>query len=234
MIEVVLLGLLAGAITTVAGMGGGLVLTLGLALVHGPLIALAITGPGLLVGNLHRSWLYRTHVHRSTALRFVFGAAPMALLGGLVATAVPPALLQAGLLTLASLAAAKVLLGWRWTAPAGVVAPLGAAAGFVTATSGGGGLIAGPTLLATGLSGRDYVATGAVGAVGVHVGRMAGYGAGGVFEPWILALGLSAAIAIPLGNLLGEQLRRRIPVRFIPKLEIGVVLVALGLALTGL
>ena len=104
----------------------------------------------------------------------------------------------------------------------------------MTATSGGGGLIAGPTLLATGLSGRDYVGTGAVGAAGVHLARITGYSAGGIFDAGILLLGLVAAASILGGNLIGEQLRQRIPVRVVPRLEIGVVLLALGLALSGL
>lgn len=234
MLEVLVLGAIAGVITTVTGMGGGLVLTLGLSLVHGPLVALAITGPGLLVGNLHRGWLYRSHVVRSTAARFVLGAVPGALIGGLVATGLPPGLLQGALVLLASVASGKVLLGWRWRPPAMAIAPVAAVAGFVTATSGGGGLIAGPTLLSTGLSGRDYVGTGAVGAVGVHLARITGYSAGGVFDGGILLLGLVAAASILGGNLVGERLRRVIPPRIVPRLEIGVVLGALGLALFGL
>ena len=234
MLHVILLGAIAGVITTVAGMGGGLVLTLGLSLVYGPLVALAITGPGLLIGNLHRGWLYRRHVERSTATRFVMGAVPGALIGGLLATGIPPGILQGALVALSLVASGKVLLGWRWRAPAAAITPAAALAGFVTATSGGGGLIAGPTLLSTGLTGRDYVGTGAVGAAGVHLARITGYTAGGVFDEHILLLGFTAAASILIGNLIGERLRRAIPTRIVPRLEIGVVILALGLALSGL
>ncbi len=234
MVEVLILGALAGAITTVAGMGGGLLLTLGLSLVHGPLTALAITGPGLLVGNVHRAWLYREHVHRPTAWRFVAGAVPGALIGGLIATGIPQSILQALLVALAVLASAKVLFRWRWQPPAAAITPAAALAGFVTATSGGGGLIAGPTLLSTGLTSREYVGTGAFGAAFVHLARITGYSAGGRFDAHILFLGLVAAAAILLGNLLGERLRTWIPPVAVPRLEIGVVLVALGMALSGL
>ncbi len=207
MVEVLILGALAGAITTVAGMGGGLLLTLGLSLVHGPLEALAITGPGLLLGNVHRAWLYREHIHRPTAWRFVLGAAPGALFGGVVATGIPQGVLQVGLVALAALASAKVLLGWSWRPPAAAVTPAAAFAGFVTATSGGGGLIAGPTLLATGLSGRAYVGTGAAGAAAVHLARITGYTVGGRFDAHILLLGAVCAGSILLGNLVGERSR---------------------------
>ena len=50
----VLLGVLAGALTTVAGLGGGMLLIYALAALGDPHVALAATAPALLVGNLHR------------------------------------------------------------------------------------------------------------------------------------------------------------------------------------
>ena len=234
MLVLVVLSLLAGAITTVAGMGGGLVLLLGLSFVLDPLVALMTTGPALLVGNLHRIALYREHVQRPLALRLVLGAAPGALIGGLVAVALPETLLRGAMVVLALFATAKVALGWRFTPPAGALVPGGAAIGFVTATSGGGGLISGPLLLASGLSGRPYVATGAVAAATVHVFRLTGYGAAGSLEWGVLAMGLVGAVCIATGNLLGERLRGFIPEHVVPRLEVGVVLACLGLALAGL
>ncbi len=234
MLLLVSLCLLAGAITTLAGMGGGLILLLGLSTVMDPLTALMITGPALLVGNAHRMLLYRHHIRRALAWRFVLGAAPGAVLGGLVAVAVPETLLRIALVGLAVIAMGKVLGGWSVTPPRGSLVPMGAAAGFVTATSGGGGLIAGPLWLASGLSGRAYAGTGAVGGVAVHICRLGGYGAGGVLDSKALLLGLVGAVCIAGGNLLGEQLRRRSPHHLIPKLEIGVVVTCLGLSLIGL
>jgi len=234
MVLAVALGLLAGLLTTVAGMGGGLVLTLALATVHDPVVALAAAGIGLLVGNVHRVWMYRARVVRTTAVPYVLGALPGALVGGLLATVAPEDLVRGGMLVLAGLAAAKTVFGVRWNAPAGAMLPGGAAVGFISATSGGGGLLAGPLLLATGLSGRAYVATGAVGAASVHVARLTGYSAGGALAPDVVLLGLVLAVAIPVGNVAGEHTRRRLPPRWIPKLEIGVVLLGLLLALSGM
>src|SRR5688572_1452872 len=59
---VVLLGIAAGFLTTVAGMGGGLLLVTALAVVWGPHVALPVTSLALLVGNLHRLALYRRHL----------------------------------------------------------------------------------------------------------------------------------------------------------------------------
>lgn len=234
MILLVSLCLLAGAITTLAGMGGGLILLLGLSMVMDPLTALVITGPALLVGNAHRAVLYRRHIRRPLAWRFVLGAGPGAVLGGLVAVAVPETLLRVALVGLAVAAAAKVIGGWSFTPPPGALVPGGAAAGFVTATSGGGGLIAGPLWLASGLTGRAYAGTGAVGGVVVHLCRMGGYGAGGVLEGDALLMGLVGAACIAGGNLIGERARRRLKKRLLSHLEVGVVMTCLLLALLGL
>ena len=234
MLVLVLLSLLAGVITTVAGMGGGLVLLLGLSFFIDPLVALATTGPALLLGNLHRIALYREHVRRPLAWRLMLGAAPGALIGGLVAVAVPENVLRSVMVVFALLATAKVVLGWRFVPPPNALVPGGAAIGFVTATSGGGGLISGPLLLASGLSGRPYVATGAVAAATVHVFRLAGYGVAGMLDGSILAMGGVGALCIAGGNLLGEQVRRRLPESVVPRLEVGIVLTCLGLALAGL
>lgn len=234
MLLLFLLSLFAGALTTLAGMGGGLILLLGLSTAVDPLTALVITGPALLVGNLHRLALYRRHVDHRLAWRFALGAGPGALLGGLLAVGIPELVLRIGMIALAVVAAGKVLSGWRITTPPGALVGGGALAGFVTATSGGGGLIAGPLWLSSGLTGRSYVATGAIGAASVHVARMTGYGAGGVLDRDALLLGVLGALGIALGNLGGERLRRITPSGWVPRLEIGVVVLCLGLALVGL
>jgi len=228
------LALLAGLLTTVAGMGGGVMLLLGLSMFMDPLTALMITGPGLLLGNLHRLWLYREHVQRPIAKRFVAGAVPGALIGGMLATAAPEVLLRVAMIALAGLAVARVVFDWTWRPPAPAMVPGGATAGFATATVGGGGLVAGPLLLSTGLTGRPYVATAAVGAASIHISRLAGYGAGGALEVEPLLLGLVAAACISAGNLLGDKARSLIPDVAVPRLEVGVVVGCLGLALLGM
>lgn len=230
----VLLALLAGALTTLAGMGGGLVLTLGLAALVDPVVALAATGPGLLAGNVHRAWMYRTRIVGRVTRMFILGAVPGALIGGMVATIAPEQWVRVGMVGIAVLATAKTISGLGPRLPAAALLPGGATAGFVSATAGGGGLVAAPMLLATGLSGRSYVATGAAGASSVHVARMAGYGAGGALDAEILALGALLAVCIPLGNVLGDRLRRFVPKAWVPRLEVGVVVTGLGLALVGL
>lgn len=234
MLEFLLVCLFAGALTTVVGMGGGVVIVLTMSALWDPLSALTVSGPALLVGNLHRLSLYRRHVDWPIAGRYALGAVPAAVVGGLVATSLPPAILQGAMIGLAGFAVARVALGWTWKPPAGALVPGGAVVGFVSATSGGAGLLAGPMLLATGLTGRRYVATAAVGAASTHLARLTGYGAGGLVDGRVVVLELAGAVCIAAGNLAGDRLRGVVPSAAVPRLEVGAVVGCLALSLAGL
>ncbi|MFT4625178.1 MAG: putative membrane protein YfcA [Myxococcota bacterium] len=228
------LGLLAGIVTTLAGMGGGMVLVLGLALFMDPTVALAASGPALLLGNGHRLWMYFAELNRPIAWPYALGGIPGALIGGLLLGVVPTVWVQVAMLMVALAATAKVLAGWAWRPPAGALVPGGFAVGFTASTAGGGGLIAGPMLLASGLTGRSYVATAAAGAIAVHLGRMVGYGASGVLSTSALQLGVGLAALVMVGNGLGERIRQQLDASAVGRLERGVVLGCLGLATVGL
>lgn len=228
------LGLLAGCLTTLAGLGGGVLLVLALSLAHSPAEALAMTSPALLVGNLHRLALGRRDVDRPVARAFALGAVPGSALGGALAVTLPHALLQALLLVTTALALARAA-GWLHFRPgAGALVPAGFGVGAIAATTGSGGLLVSPLLLATGLTGARYIATAAAAAVAIHVGRIAGYGAGGLVTRTTLVASLVLALAILLGNALGQHLRPTIPPRAGTRLELGVLLVCVALALAGL
>ncbi len=228
------LGLLAGALTTVAGLGGGMMLVLALSLLWGPQTALAVTAPALLVGNLHRLLLFRASVDRAIAWRFAAGAVPAAFAGGLAVVALPPVVLHVLLVGVASFAVVREL-GWLgWRPPANAVVPAGAVAGLVTATTGGGGLLVAPMLLATGLRGEAFVATGAAVAIAMHVGRIAAYGAGGLVDTATLGYSALLAAAIFAGNLLGRRARAHLTERTTMRITWGTLAVAMVLALAGL
>jgi uncharacterized protein YqfA (UPF0365 family) len=50
----------------------------------------------------------------------------------------------------------------------------------------------------------------------------------------VLSMAAVAAVCIALGNLAGDRLRRIVPERLVPRLEVGVVVAGVGLALVGL
>jgi len=227
------LGLLAGSLTTVAGLGGGMMLVLVLSLVVGPREALAVTAPALLLGNLHRLHLFRARLERRALLRFAVGALPASFVFGLLAVSLPAAVLHWLLLSVTTFAVARQL-GWiAWRPGEGTLVPGGAVAGALTATTGGGGLVAAPLLLATGLSGEAYVATAAGTAVCMHVGRILAYGAGGLLSGATLGTSAVLAVAILGGNLLGRRVRRALSDRTLERITWGTLVVAVSLAVLG-
>ncbi|MFO0572127.1 MAG: TSUP family transporter [Polyangiaceae bacterium] len=201
-------GLLAGAISSVAGLGGGMLLLSVTSLAMGPLAALATTSPALLVGNLHRTWLHRKSIDWALARAFALGALPGAVCGALAAVSVPVVAIQC-LLVVSTLFAVVRSLGYvSLRAPRQAMAPAGFVIGGLTGTAGGAGVLAGPLFLSAGLSGDAYAGTIASGAVAMHVGRIAGYGAGGLLEPELWGSSGLIAVGLVLGNGLGGRLRR--------------------------
>lgn len=227
------LGILAGMLTTIAGLGGGILLQVALSLVVGPRVALAITAPALLVGNLHRALLYRAQVDRPVARAFVLGALPGSVVGGLAAVVLPTAMMHALMLGMTSLAVARHVGWWRWKPARAVLVPAAAGIGAVSATSGGAGLLVSPLMLSTGLTGEGYVSTVAVAAVAMHTGRLVAYGLGGLVNAHTLAQGAALTVAILLGNLLGARARTLLPASAAPRVEVAVLCVATVLAVAG-
>lgn len=228
------LGLLAGMLTTVAGLGGGVLLVLALSLLTSPAEALATTSPALLVGNLHRLVVGRRDVDRAVARPLALGALPGSALGGLLAVAIPTVVLEALLVATTAFALARAFGYLSFKPGARALMPAGFAIGMATATTGGGALLLAPLMLATGLTGARYVATAAGIAVAIHIGRLFGYGAGGLVSHATLVAAAILAAAILLGNAIGQRLRRHIDARTGARLELGVLLVCVALALAGL
>jgi hypothetical protein len=233
MLFLVPLGLFAGALTTVAGLGGGQLLVLALAAVFDARTALVISAPALLAGNLHRLWMYRASADRRVALAFVAGGLPGSVVGGVLAVGLPGWLIQTFLIATTALAIARAL-GWVSFRPrAAALTPAGFIIGAVCATSSGAGLLLAPLLLSTGLSGAAYVATAAFCAASLHLGRIGGYALGGLFDAHTLASSALLGVAILTGNLLGDRVRRHLDARAATWIEHGTLVACVLLAVLG-
>lgn len=231
---VVPLGVSAGALTTVAGLGGGMVMTLVLAAVWDPHAALAVTAPALLLGNVHRLWLFRRDVDTTLSIRLAGPSMLGALLGGLLTIALPDAALRWLLLVVTGLALVRER-GWirlpegrAWLLGGGILL------GFVTATTGGGGLLLAPLLLAAGLRGVRFIATGAMVAAAIHVARLLAYGGTGLLGLAELPTALILGVAVLAGNLGGRRLRPRLGEHACHRITWLVLIAGLALALLGL
>ena len=227
-------GVLAGLLTTLAGLGGGILLLLGLSLVWGPAAALASTAPAMLLGNLHRLWMMRAEVDRPIAKAFAWGAVPGSFAGGLLAAWMPEGVLRWLMLGMTAAAVGRALDLWSWRPKASAMGPAGAGIGALSATAGGAGLLVGPLFMAAGLTGKRFVATIAAAAVALHAGRVVAYGLGGMMtvETAIRAALLTGAVVG--GNLLGLWVRDRLlDDRKAHWLELGSLVVCMGLSVIG-
>ena len=208
-----LVGLAAGGVTTVAGFGGGLLMTLVLSLVWGPHEALATAAVALLVGNVHRLVVLHRFVDRSIAPPLAAGAFVGAVLGGAVAAALTPGTIRWVLLAVSLMAVARAL-GWLVLPPRrAVLVPGGVGIGFVAATSGGGALLMAPLMLAIGLTDTAFLATGTAVALAVHVGRIGAYVGTGMLGGEFLGTAVVLALGMVAGNAAGFAARRRLAPR---------------------
>ncbi len=227
------LGLGAGVLTTVAGMGGGMIMVLLLSLVWDAPTALAVTAPALFFGNVHRAWLYRGDIDRRVTLVFALGAVPAALMGGVVAGAVPPALLHALMLGTTVLAVLRTAGLITWKPPPAALLPAGVLVGVLAATSGAGAILVAPVIMATGLLGDRYIATVAAAAIALHSGRIVGYSVAGLFDAVTLQRSAIMAVAIFAGNLVGQRIRRGMSERVGRTIEVVALSACTVLALVG-
>lgn len=204
------LGLFAGVLTTVAGLGGGMLLVLSLSLLHGPHEALSMTAPALLLGNGHRLFLFRGKLDRIIGTRFVMGALPGSVAGGFMMVLLPGILLKVLMAGMVLLAVARAR-GWtRLEVPAMWMVPAGFGIGALAATAGGAGLLVAPLFMAAGLKGERYVSTCAMASLSMHIGRLLAYGIGGLYTPEIVKEALLLAVFILAGNSVGVWLKRRL------------------------
>jgi uncharacterized protein len=217
---------MAGGVSTIAGLGGGSLLILGLSALWDPYSALAATSPALAMGNFHRASLFRRDVDWAVVRALVTGGVPGSLVGGWVAVHLPPRLLVGMMAAACLLAVARAGGRSEWRPPRAAFLPVGFVVGVVTAGAGGAGLLLAPLLLASGLKGTAYVGTGACVAVSLHLGRLVAYGAAGVVTGPLMAWALAIGVCITLGNLVGARVRKRLSPRASAAVELGAVLTA--------
>ncbi len=202
------LGLTAGVLTSAAGFGGGLVITLGLSLVLGPANALAVGAPALMIGHTHRTLTMRRSADANAAWAMCLGAIPGAALGALALVALPPSAIWWILLTATLLGVAEFSgkiprkLGRRMLAPGGF------AIGWLAAVAGVGGILLPAIMLGAGLSGAAFVATAAIASMAVSAVRILAYGGAGLINADTLLLSAGCSVGVLVGNALGLRVLR--------------------------
>lgn len=230
------LGVWTGALATVCGLGGGLIVV-GCAAWFGPHAALALTAPSLLVSHFHRAWLLRERLDAHVLIPFAMAIAPVAFFGSVWAASLDAQLLRWVLVVamLVALVDASGLLGRRrerastrrWLIPGGL------GVGVMMASGGGAGVLAAPVLRSAGQRGEGLVASMAIGAVIGHLARMLAYRR--VDATALDGVGLTLALVLTLaligGNLLGRRIARRVEERTRERVLHAVVGLSLVIAL---
>lgn len=227
-------GVVAGLLTTVAGLGGGILLIAGLSLFWPPALVLAVTAPALMVGNLTRMWSLRQAIDWRVVGLFCLAAVPTALAGSLVAAQMPERLLKLAIALfllgfviheIRGKGKSVVVSGQAWLSVVG-----GAMGGFLSAVTGGGAFVSTPFFLRYGLEKTVLVATSAACMAAVHLTKVVGFSAGQMLTLATLVTSAWLAVGIAGGNVLGARVLNRMDsVTFKRVLLGGLVLASLQL-----
>ncbi|MFI7688079.1 sulfite exporter TauE/SafE family protein [Nonomuraea sp. NPDC049655] len=221
-------------LSSVGGMGGGVLMLLAFTALFGPQVAVPTLTLTQLVSNGGRAWYNRRDVRWRVIKWHALGAIPFALAGGLLLPYVPGEPLKRALG--AFLIAVALWRRLRPTpgAPADkTFAAVGAGAGLGSALFGAAGPLAAPFFLAKGLTGAAYVGTEAAASLIIHLTKTIAYGAGSLFSLHVLQLGVALTPAIVAGAWLGKRTVMRMNSQiFVLVVEAG-MLVAATLLLAG-
>ena len=227
-IVVILAGLAASFVASVAGFGGSVIMLPVLVWVFGIQDAVPIMAVVSLIGNLSRVGLNRQEVDWPVVWRFAAGAVPAAVAGGIIFVTAPAAVLVRGLG--AFLLLMLVYRHSRWGRNVHIkrngFLPLGAVSGLLSAMLGTAGPFAAPFFLAYGLIKGAYIGTEAMTAAVMHVTKLAVYGGYSLVGTRTLLVGLGIGAVAILGTWLGKKTLDRVPEQLFPYIIEVMLLVA--------
>ena len=213
-VVVVLAGIVAGAIASVAGFGIGSILTPLFALQFGAQLAIAAVSVPHLAGTALRFVMLRKSLDTTVLRQFGLASAAGGLTGAMLHARAGDPVLQAVFALLLLLAAASELLGWARKVRLSRGAALGAGAlsGLFGGLVGNQGGIRSAAMLALPLRRDAFVATATATALIVDGVRMPVYfvSAGRVLAE-ALPIVLLATGGVVAGTLAGRSLLSRIP-----------------------
>lgn len=212
-------GFVAGLITTVAGIGGGITLVAVLSGFLAPKAVVGLTAPVLMVGNLTRVVMFRDELDARSAGWVLLGGAPAAVLGALTLPQLPGRAIQVGMaLLLLGFVGYQLFQRWRPTPPVvreepidvRIGLPVGIALGGLSATVGGAGPIAAPYFHGRGLLKGRFAATSALANGVIHLLKTVVFLISGVLALSNLPASGVAAVTVAAGNRAGKAILGRI------------------------
>ena len=207
-----LCGWLAATVSGAAGFGGALLLLPVLTFTVGVKAAVPILTVAQLLGNLSRAGFGWRDIRWRPALIFSAGAVPASVIGARLFVDLPSALILRliGVFLLVVVALRHTTLGKR-RVPESLLAPAGAAVGFLSAIAGSAGPLGAAVFLGLHLPPQAYVASEAVTAVLMHLTKTITYGRYAAMTPGDLLQGIALGGSLVVGSWTGRKLIERLP-----------------------
>ena len=209
---VLVASLVGGVLTTVSGLGGGLVLIAVLSLFLQPQQVIAVTSPALFVGGLSRAWVLRFDIDRNILRRLLAGAVPAVTVAAVTLSHFHPstARICLGVFLLVFVALNLRPKALSWSAPMWSWPLVGVLYGGAAAIVGGGGAVSVPFLRGQGLRRTAVVGTSAASGTVVNAFKTGVFFATGLLMVSELQISALAAIGIWVGTVLGRRILLRI------------------------
>jgi uncharacterized protein len=200
-------GWLAATVSGAAGFGGALLLMPILALTVGGKAAVPILTVAQLLGNVSRAGLGWRGIRWRPVLIFSAGAVPASIVGARLFVELPSAFILRllGVFLLIIVAMRHMTFGKQKVSES-ILAPAGAAVGFVSAIAGSAGPLGAVAFLSMHLPPPVYVASEAVTAVLMHLTKTITYGRYAAITFGDFVQGLALGGSLVLGSWTGRKL----------------------------
>ena len=206
------IALVAGVLSAVVGFGGSALMLPALHEVVGPRDAVVALTVAQIIGNASRVWFNRREIDRAAFAWYIAGAAPLAVVGGLLFAATPLRHLgwMLGIVLFVLVIGRRLLAHRKVRLTPKALLPVGVATGLLSALAGFAGPLVAPFFLAAGLVRGAYIGTEAAAALTVHAIKLPVYGLGGVVSQRALLAGATLAPALIVGTWIGKRVVDRV------------------------
>jgi uncharacterized membrane protein YfcA len=205
----------AATVSGMSGVGGGLLLAIFIAPIVGVKAVVPTVGIAALIAHVVRVWVYRERIVWRPALVMLAGALPATIASARLYVALPADAIAVvlGVFLLASIPLRRIMVRRDLRFGARSLGLIGAAYGFLSGTTIGGGILVIPALLGAGLAGMALLATDAVIGLSTLVVKAMVFGGFDVLTPRLFLIGCLLGLCMIPGTYLARWLVLRTPLQ---------------------
>ena len=199
-------GLFAGTLGGIVGTGSSLVLMPLLVITFGPRQAVPIMAVAAILGNLGRVLAWRRAIDWGACFAYCATAVPGAMVGAGLLLTVPPGVaeLALGLFFLSLIGVRRWLARHQLKLSRAHLALLGAPMGLLTGLVVSTGPLTVPLFTFHGLERGALLGTEAAGSIGMYLAKVGTFQALGAFPPEVLVQGLVVGLTLMAGSFVGR------------------------------